>query len=121
MSDRRVVALSAVLMMLAGCTSGAGAVSSTISGTSNSSSTSTSDSPSGSPSASAAASGTADSADPVEASLLGVDTGLPILLVHRTARDNTGRPVEWTRSVFRGDRFRFVARHGASNGASNSV
>ena len=64
MSDRRVVALSAVLMMLAGCTSGAGAVSSTISGTSNSSSTSTSDSPSGSPSASAAASGTADSADP---------------------------------------------------------
>lgn len=60
MSYRRVVALSAVLMMLAGCTSGAGAVSSTISGTSNSSSTSTS----GSPSASAAASGTADSADP---------------------------------------------------------
>lgn len=50
-------------------------------------------------------------ADPIEASLLGVDTGLPILLVHRTGRDATGRPVEWTRSVFRGDRFRFVARH----------
>ena len=49
-------------------------------------------------------------ADPVEASLLGVDTGLPILLVHRTARAGSGRPVEWTRSVFRGDRFRFVAR-----------
>jgi GntR family transcriptional regulator len=48
----------------------------------------------------------------VEASLLGVDTGLPILLVHRTARDADGRVVEWTRSVFRGDRFRFVARHG---------
>jgi GntR family transcriptional regulator len=51
-------------------------------------------------------------ADPVEASLLGVDTGLPMLLVHRTAWDAGGRRVEWTRSVFRGDRFRFVARHG---------
>ena len=51
-------------------------------------------------------------ADPIEASLLGVDTGLPILLVHRTGRDSDSRPVEWTRSVFRGDRFRFVARHG---------
>jgi GntR family transcriptional regulator len=55
-------------------------------------------------------------ADPVEADLLGVDTGLPILLVHRTGRDAQGRPVEWTRSVFRGDRFRFVARHGVSDG-----
>ena len=54
-------------------------------------------------------------ADPVEASLLGVDTGLPILLVHRTGRDAQGRPVEWTRSVFRGDRFRFVARHAVSD------
>ncbi len=50
-------------------------------------------------------------ADPVEASLLGVDTGLPMLLVHRTGWDADGRVVEWTRSVFRGDRFRFVARH----------
>lgn len=55
-------------------------------------------------------------ADPMEASLLGVDTGLPILLVHRTGRDAQGRPVEWTRSVFRGDRFRFVARHGVTDG-----
>lgn len=49
-------------------------------------------------------------ADPGQAALLGVDTGLPMLLVHRTAWDVDGRPVEWTRSVFRGDRFRFVAR-----------
>ena len=49
-------------------------------------------------------------ADPSQAALLGVDTGLPLLLVHRTAWDVDGRPVEWTRSVFRGDRFRFVAR-----------
>lgn len=50
-------------------------------------------------------------ADPVEASLLGVDTGLPMLLVHRTGWAENGQIVEWTRSVFRGDRFRFVARH----------
>lgn len=49
-------------------------------------------------------------ADPVTANLLGVETGLPLLLVHRTAWDPQGRPVEWTRSLFRGDRFRFVAR-----------
>lgn len=49
-------------------------------------------------------------ADPAQAALLEVDTGLPMLLVHRTAWDASGRTVEWTRSVFRGDRFRFVAR-----------
>jgi GntR family transcriptional regulator len=49
-------------------------------------------------------------ASPSEAALLEVDTGLPMLLVHRLARDASGRPVEWTRSVFRGDRFRFLAR-----------
>jgi GntR family transcriptional regulator len=49
-------------------------------------------------------------ADPAEAAHLDVETGHPLLLVHRLARDPDGRPVEWTRSVFRGDRFRFVAR-----------
>ena len=49
-------------------------------------------------------------ASPSEAALLEVETGLPMLLVHRLARDASGRPVEWTRSVFRGDRFRFLAR-----------
>lgn len=48
-------------------------------------------------------------ADPVEARLLDVETAHPLLLVHRLACDREGRPVEWTRSVFRGDRFRFVA------------
>ncbi len=50
-------------------------------------------------------------ADPREADLLGVETGLPMLLIHRTAWDRDGTPVEWTRSVFRGDRFRFIASH----------
>ncbi|WP_225729019.1 MULTISPECIES: GntR family transcriptional regulator [unclassified Nocardia] len=47
---------------------------------------------------------------PTEANLLHVATGSPILLVHRRACDPAGRPIEWTRSAFRGDRFRFVAR-----------
>ncbi|MCW3159213.1 GntR family transcriptional regulator [Micropruina sonneratiae] len=49
-------------------------------------------------------------ADPVTADLLGVETGLPLLLVHRTGWDAEGEPVEWTTSKFRGDRFRFVSR-----------
>lgn len=49
-------------------------------------------------------------ASPTEADVLQVETGMPMLLVHRTARDPDGRVVEWTRSVFRGDRFRFIAR-----------
>lgn len=53
-------------------------------------------------------------ADPVQASLLGVETGQAMLLIQRTGRDAQERPVEWTRSVFRGDRFRFIARHGLS-------
>jgi GntR family transcriptional regulator len=48
-------------------------------------------------------------AGPQDAQLLAVDVGLPMLLIHRTGYDETGRPVEWTRSVFRGDRFRFIA------------
>ena len=49
-------------------------------------------------------------ASPEEARLLTVEPGLPMLLIQRTAWDRAGRPVEYTRSVFRGDRFRFVAR-----------
>jgi GntR family transcriptional regulator len=47
---------------------------------------------------------------PPEAELLEIASGQPLLLLHRTARDETGRVIEWTRSVYRGDRFRFVAR-----------
>jgi GntR family transcriptional regulator len=52
-------------------------------------------------------------ATPEEAALLGTEVGQPLLVVHRTAWDERGRIVEWTRSVFRGDRFRFQARIGA--------
>lgn len=49
-------------------------------------------------------------ADPEEARLLGMDLGVPMLLIHRTGWGSDDRPVEFTRSVFRGDRFSFVAR-----------
>ncbi len=48
-------------------------------------------------------------ASPEEAALLGVDTGLALLLLSRHGFDLDGRPVEWGRSVYRGDRYRFVA------------
>lgn len=49
-------------------------------------------------------------AGPAEVQLLDVEMGAPMLLVHRLGFTSDGRPVEWTESVFRGDRFRFVAR-----------
>lgn len=49
-------------------------------------------------------------AEPGVAALLAVETGHPLLLVHRLGETADGRAVEWTRSVYRGDRFRFIAR-----------
>ena len=49
-------------------------------------------------------------AGPSEVQLLDVEMGAPMLLVHRLGFTPDGQPVEWTESVFRGDRFRFVAR-----------
>lgn len=49
-------------------------------------------------------------AGPLEAHLLAIETGAPLLLTQRRGLDSDGIPVEWTRSVFRGDRFQFFAR-----------
>ncbi len=49
-------------------------------------------------------------ADPHDAQLLEVDTGLPLLLLSRHAFDVTGDPVEWAQSWYRGDRYKFVTR-----------
>lgn len=49
-------------------------------------------------------------ATPREAGLLGTDVGLPLLLLSRHSFDTDGEPVEWVRSVYRGDRYKFVAR-----------
>jgi GntR family transcriptional regulator len=48
-------------------------------------------------------------ATPEEAGLLGADIGLPMLLLSRHSFDSKGSPVEWVRSVYRGDRYKFVA------------
>jgi GntR family transcriptional regulator len=48
-------------------------------------------------------------ASPEEAELLGADIGLPMLLLSRHSFDLEGNPVEWVRSVYRGDRYKFVA------------
>ena len=49
-------------------------------------------------------------ADPKEARLLGVDVGLPLLLLSRQAFDMSGTPVEWAQSRYRGDRYKLVTR-----------
>ena len=49
-------------------------------------------------------------ATPREAGLLGTEVGLPMLMLSRHSRDAGGEPVEWVRSVYRGDRYKFVAR-----------
>lgn len=48
-------------------------------------------------------------ATPTEAEPLDVEVGAPLLVIHRVARDQHRALVERTRSVFRGDRFRFHA------------
>jgi GntR family transcriptional regulator len=48
-------------------------------------------------------------ADSYTAQLLGVNRGAPLLLVERVAFDADGRPVEFARDLFRGDRIRVVA------------
>jgi GntR family transcriptional regulator len=48
-------------------------------------------------------------ATPVEAALLGIDTGVPVMLLSRNTYDELGQPFEWVRAVYRGDRYTFVA------------
>lgn len=49
-------------------------------------------------------------ATPREAELLNTETGAPILMLSRHSFDVAGDPVEWVRSWYRGDRYRFVTR-----------
>lgn len=48
-------------------------------------------------------------ADEGEAALLDVPAGSPALLFQRTTVDGVGRAIEFTRSVYRGDRYRLVS------------
>jgi GntR family transcriptional regulator len=49
-------------------------------------------------------------APPAAARLLGTDAATPMLLLTRSSRDADGRPVEYVRSLYRGDRFRFLVQ-----------
>lgn len=49
-------------------------------------------------------------ATPPEQELLRVGAGAPVLTIDRTTLDTAGRPFEFVRSVYRADRYRFVAR-----------
>lgn len=49
-------------------------------------------------------------ATPHDAQLLGVDVGVPLLSLSRHSFDTDGEPVEFVRSLYRGDRYKFVAR-----------
>lgn len=53
-----------------------------------------------------------------EADLLGVPSGLPALLLCRQSFDKEGAPVEYVRSLYRADRFRFRTRLVPSSGRS---
>ncbi|RZQ61760.1 GntR family transcriptional regulator [Amycolatopsis suaedae] len=47
-------------------------------------------------------------AGPQEAELLGADVGMPMLLLSRHSFAEDGKPVEFVRSIYRGDRYKFV-------------
>ena len=44
-----------------------------------------------------------------EAELLGIDALTPVLNIERTTFGADGRPIEFVRSVYRGDKYRFHA------------
>jgi GntR family transcriptional regulator len=48
-------------------------------------------------------------ATPREAALIGTSPALPMLLLHRRSLDPSGTPIEFVRSLYRGDRFSFTA------------
>jgi GntR family transcriptional regulator len=49
-------------------------------------------------------------ASPSDSQLLGTEMGWPMLLLTRRTWDVDGRPVEFVRSLYRGDRYRFLTR-----------
>jgi DNA-binding GntR family transcriptional regulator len=49
-------------------------------------------------------------ATPAASRLLGTDSTTPMLLLTRCSSDAAGQPVEYVRSLYRGDRYRFIAR-----------
>ncbi|MEV0830383.1 GntR family transcriptional regulator [Nonomuraea rubra] len=52
----------------------------------------------------------AEAADEREAEVLGVPVGSPVIVIRRWTYDRARRPVEYTRSAARGDRYRYVVK-----------
>jgi GntR family transcriptional regulator len=52
-------------------------------------------------------------ASPREAGLLDTDVGAPMMMLSRHSFDEAHEPVEWVRSWYRGDRYKFVATLGS--------
>ena len=52
-----------------------------------------------------------------EAGLLDTDVGAPMMMLSRHSFDADNQPVEWVRSWYRGDRYKFVAHLGFSGSA----
>jgi GntR family transcriptional regulator len=46
-------------------------------------------------------------AKPKEADILEINEGAPVLLIERTTYQETGKPLEFVRSIYRGDRYKF--------------
>jgi GntR family transcriptional regulator len=55
-------------------------------------------------------------ASPREAGLLATDVGSPMMMLSRHSFDAQNKPVEWVRSWYRGDRYKFVAVLGFTDG-----
>ena len=53
-------------------------------------------------------------ATPGEARLLDTDVGAPMMMLSRHSFDATNTPVQWVRSWYRGDRYKFVATLGCA-------
>lgn len=49
-------------------------------------------------------------APPAASRLLGTDATTPMLMLTRSSRDIDGQPIEYVRSLYRGDRFRLITR-----------
>jgi GntR family transcriptional regulator len=47
---------------------------------------------------------------PGEAEWLEIELGAPVMLIHRTTYDAEMKPVEFVKSVYRGDKYSFVAK-----------
>lgn len=60
-------------------------------------------------------------ADTMQAALLGVGPGAPLLTLERVTSDQTGRLFEYTHAVYRGDRYRVVSRLALSESADEAT